>query len=199
MALPTRTDRRRERSRRALLDAGRRVIAEKGVAALTVGDVTEAADVGRGSFYNHFEDKADLVAEVAREIITEVAERAVVPPAEREDPAVHASTADQRFLAIAHEDPAAARLIVKLASDSAVFEDAVRPYARAILEAGIGAGRFSIADLDMALLVLQSSALAVLRAMVDGEASPAAAESHAASMLVLFGLSHDEAREIARR
>jgi AcrR family transcriptional regulator len=53
----TRTQRRRRRTNRALLDAGVDVIAEVGLAKLTISSITEAADVALGSFYNHFEDR----------------------------------------------------------------------------------------------------------------------------------------------
>ncbi len=57
---PTRSDRRRRRRRQSLIDAAQRVIAEKGI-HFTVADVTEAADVGIGSFYTYFRDKDELL------------------------------------------------------------------------------------------------------------------------------------------
>ena len=191
-------DRRREQSRRRLLDAGRIVIGERGVAGLTVGEVTETADLGRGSFYNHFADKADLVAEVAREIIVEVAEQALdLPPAEA-DPAVQTSLADQRFVSLADTSPSMARLIVNLARESPVFFDTTRPYARRLLEAGAETGRFRFTDVEMTLLILQSSALEVMRTILEGTAVPDAPVLHAESMLVLFGVPPAEATRVAR-
>ncbi|NOZ71526.1 MAG: helix-turn-helix transcriptional regulator [Chloroflexi bacterium] len=57
----TRSERRRQRRRQRLIDAARQVIANKGVANLTVSDVTEAADVAVGSFYTYFSDKNELI------------------------------------------------------------------------------------------------------------------------------------------
>src|SRR6516164_6667529 len=50
--------------REQLLDTGLRVLHERGFNATSVQDITEAAGVPKGSFYNHFESKEDLGAQV---------------------------------------------------------------------------------------------------------------------------------------
>src|SRR5215475_15751814 len=50
--------------REQLLDTGLQVLHERGFNATSVQDITEAAGVPKGSFYNHFESKEDLGAEV---------------------------------------------------------------------------------------------------------------------------------------
>jgi len=50
--------------REQLLDTGLQVFHERGFNATAVQDITEAAGVPKGSFYNHFESKEDLGAEV---------------------------------------------------------------------------------------------------------------------------------------
>ena len=62
-----RNDRRRARTRRALLDAARRVIGRQGVENVTIQEITDEADVGFGSFYNHFATKEDLLQELLQE------------------------------------------------------------------------------------------------------------------------------------
>lgn len=56
----TRHDRRKQRTRRKLLDAARRVIARLGYETTGVLDITEEADVSKATFYLHFKDKEDL-------------------------------------------------------------------------------------------------------------------------------------------
>lgn len=53
----TRQDRRRERTRGALLDAALRLFAERGFDETTVQAITEAADAGKGTFFHHFPTK----------------------------------------------------------------------------------------------------------------------------------------------
>src|SRR5690242_10979296 len=63
-----RTDRRVNRTRRALKDALTDLILEKGYERVTVGDVLERADVGRSTFYAHFVDKDDLLMAILADL-----------------------------------------------------------------------------------------------------------------------------------
>lgn len=57
---------RRLHTQSVLLDAGRLMIAERGVAGTSVGDLTKAAGFTRGAFYSNFTDMDHFVAEVAQ-------------------------------------------------------------------------------------------------------------------------------------
>ena len=56
-ARPNRMSCQREKTNKRLVNAALSVMAEKGLDAATINDITEAADVGFGSFYNHFSSK----------------------------------------------------------------------------------------------------------------------------------------------
>jgi TetR/AcrR family transcriptional regulator, ethionamide resistance regulator len=68
----------------AILDAAERLLAEHGLADLTVADVIEAAGVSRGSFYFYFESKQAVVAGLLERIVDEIHE-ASLPWLERGD------------------------------------------------------------------------------------------------------------------
>ena len=55
-------DRRTLRTRQALHGALIRLVLERGYDQITVADITDAANVGRSTFYAHFTDKDDLLA-----------------------------------------------------------------------------------------------------------------------------------------
>ncbi len=59
--MTSRSQRRRSRQRQRLIDAARRIIAQKGLAGLTVQAVTEEADMAVGSFYTYFPNKEALI------------------------------------------------------------------------------------------------------------------------------------------
>jgi len=55
-----RFERRRERTRREILAAATRILAEKGLHETKISDIAAEADVGVGTFYLHFPDKDAL-------------------------------------------------------------------------------------------------------------------------------------------
>jgi AcrR family transcriptional regulator len=59
---------RRERHRREtferLVNAAREIMFNRGLADMTVQDITEAADVGKGTFFNYFQSKEHVVSRV---------------------------------------------------------------------------------------------------------------------------------------
>lgn len=56
--------RRRAETRTRLSDAAQTMVALQGVDATQINDITEAADVGFGSFYDYFDGKDAIVAAV---------------------------------------------------------------------------------------------------------------------------------------
>ncbi|MDR1014631.1 MAG: TetR/AcrR family transcriptional regulator [Coriobacteriales bacterium] len=62
-------DRRAARTKRMLREAFARLIGERGLDGFSVGDLTERADINRGTFYAHYRDMADLLASFEDEII----------------------------------------------------------------------------------------------------------------------------------
>ena len=60
-APPDRRQRRSAETRERLFRAALKLFSEKGFAETTVEDITEAADVGKGTFFNHFPSKDHLL------------------------------------------------------------------------------------------------------------------------------------------
>jgi AcrR family transcriptional regulator len=54
-------ERKKERTRRAIADAGLALIARDGYAATTIAGIADAADVSRRTVFRHFADKEELV------------------------------------------------------------------------------------------------------------------------------------------
>ncbi|KMY50233.1 TetR/AcrR family transcriptional regulator [Peribacillus loiseleuriae] len=68
------TDRRIIRTKRMIRDALTDLMEEKGLEGFTVKDLTEKADINRGTFYLHYQDKYDLLEKSENEIIEEMYE-----------------------------------------------------------------------------------------------------------------------------
>lgn len=57
----SRSERRREGTRRRLMRSAYEIIAERGLEGLVIQEITQFADVGYGTFYNHFPSKEAIV------------------------------------------------------------------------------------------------------------------------------------------
>ena len=67
-AAGNRLQRRKQRTRAALVKAAQRLIAE-GKVNVPVLEITQAADVGMGSFYNHFDSKEQLFEAAVADVL----------------------------------------------------------------------------------------------------------------------------------
>jgi AcrR family transcriptional regulator len=71
-AVRTRQERRTSATRQRLIEAARAVFAEKGLDLASIDDITERADVGKGTFYYHFPSRAKLIRELVRTMLGEL-------------------------------------------------------------------------------------------------------------------------------
>jgi AcrR family transcriptional regulator len=70
-----RFDRRRQRSRAALLDAAIELFQKQGVRATTLEEICARADIAPRTFFNHFETREHLYEAIARQRAVEFAEQ----------------------------------------------------------------------------------------------------------------------------
>jgi len=66
------TDRRQIRTKQLIRDALLDLISQKGLTKITVKDLTERADINRGTFYLHYKDVADLTDQLKEDIFADI-------------------------------------------------------------------------------------------------------------------------------
>lgn len=201
MAVETqsRSSRRRERTRGRLLDAARELIAENGVAAVRTGEITERADVGAGSFYNHFADKEEIVEAVLTEVSEEQGALVDRLTAEIEDPAEVVAYAHRHFVDLAVADPGFAQLVVKLHASHQLLVATLGPRATRDIMRGVGQGRFGVEDVAVAVYATGGAMIGTMQGVLDGTLGSGADERHAEIVLRMLGVPADEAAEISKR
>lgn len=65
-------DRRQKKTRTAILNAFKTLLAQKRYSDITVQEIVDAANVGRSTFYSHFETKDGLLKELCNELFSHV-------------------------------------------------------------------------------------------------------------------------------
>lgn len=65
-------DRRKAKTRQAIFSAFEHLLAQKHYAKITIEEIINAANVGRSTFYAHFETKDELLHEVCKELFSHV-------------------------------------------------------------------------------------------------------------------------------
>ena len=90
-------DRRQRKSREAIVSAFADLLSKKQFSEITVGEIIECADVGRATFYAHFETKDFLLKALCEELFCHVFDstRELTHP---HDPAADCDTPDSVFL-----------------------------------------------------------------------------------------------------
>lgn len=191
-------DPRWERTRRALLAAGRRVFARKGVDAATVLEIVREAGVSQPSFYNHFPSKDALVEAIAADLFERDVAVKVDVFSRVADPAAAIAINARHTLAVARRDPAVAWVMVRSGAmrdlrRGAGPDDLVR-----MIEAGQASGRFRVPDAGVAAAVIRGAAYPLLKDILQGLA-PADVETQFAELVLrMLGLDAAAAAAAAR-
>ena len=196
---PTRAERQRMRTRRLLLDAGRTLIAAKGVPGLRIQEITEAADIALGSFYNYFDSKDQLLEAVISETLSDLASATITEADENTDPAEVVALAILTVIRLAYKEPDFARLIVNIGHSETLFGSALHPHARVAVERGVESGRFVVADIEVLLTAVIGGAFALIREILDGRHGAHAEYPFARHVLSSLGVRPDEAEAVVRR
>lgn len=73
---PSRHERRRMQTRKLLIQSTLQLVLEKGYDAISIQDITDRADLGRGTFYIHFKDKEEVIWTAFRDLFQELEQEA---------------------------------------------------------------------------------------------------------------------------
>jgi AcrR family transcriptional regulator len=196
----TRVDRRKARTRAALVAAAQKLLSEGKVDA-SIQQITELADVGFGSFYNHFTDKAELWEAAILEALHLHAELVAAASAGIEDPAEVFCVGVRLTGRLQRAMPQLARVLINFGLQHLLAAEGMAAHAREDLQAAIDSGRFDVTDVDLAL-VLTGGALLGLVTLLDSDPGLDAdrlADETATRVLRSLGLTKAEASRLAAR
>lgn len=158
----TRTDRRKARTRGKLIAAAQRFLAE-GRSAVSIQEITEAADVGFGTFYNHFETKEQLFDEAVQSTLQLYGGLRDEIVARYDDPAEVFAVSFRMTGRLQRQVPEMVRVILNSGTSVLLRDEGLRPRARRDIIAAQEAGRFEPMDPDLALMCAGGALLGLLQ------------------------------------
>lgn len=195
----SRGSRSRELTRQKLISAALKVMAEKGVDGTAIADITEAADVGFGSFYNHFKSKTEIAQVAFKAHIDELGEITSYIGNAESDWAIAVAFIQRAILTKAVADPLWGWFIVHAAVGLPDLWQVFAMQGTRHIQAGREAGRFSVSCDQTALRIILSAELATMRALLEEELDPSAVDETIECLLRMLGVPPEEARELSTR
>ena len=214
-AREARGSRRRRETRGKLLRAAFELMAARGMDGVAVNEITEAADVGFGSFYNHFESKDAIHAALVDQVFEGYADALDHALAGLDDPAEVMAASVRHTLRRARADRTWASFLIREALSERMLQRGLGLRLLRDIRLGQSSGRFSGDDELVALLAIAGTTLTAISVEVQhggtpatlapelrrrlGLPSPDMPERIAAAVLTFLGVPGAEARRIARR
>ena len=190
-----RVSRRKSRTREKLIIAAQALLIAKPVDKINIQDITEQADVGIGTFYNHFSSKNDLL-ETVGEIFFVKTMSALDEISHGLDDDAEIACFCYRFMLQQVADKSNWTIIRQIANGC--IRDKLIDRARRDTQAGIESGRFTIDNLDVFVRFIPSVLLGVMNDMVEGLMSMEQAEYTVVYYLRLLGIDNTEAVRLSK-
>jgi AcrR family transcriptional regulator len=200
---PNRTQKRRAKTRVKLVKAAYAIMSKKGVDSTTIQEITDAADVGFGTFYNYFDTKDDIAARVLDCIVKTLGQR--------NDLANKAAKARDPVLIVSNSVRFVAREMMTnpiwqwwLKRPDLMVERmraGFKPFGIRDMQKAIEAGTYHIArdDLDTAWSFLIWLLAGNIKDIVDGYRPPETERIMAESVLRVMGVDLKAARTVSNR
>lgn len=196
----SRTNLRKNRTRDAIRRAARKLFAAHPVESVAIDTIVAEAGVSKGSFYNHFKDRDDVVEAVVGEIRDALNKAAVTANADETDAARRVARGVCVFLRSAVDDPEGAAALVRIHGGYFSLDGPHNAPLVDDISSGLASGRFAIPTLEAGvMLVIAVAQVGLMRIIQDP--TPAMAISKAQQLLLLLlrglGVETTEATQIA--
>ena len=194
----SRLDRRKARTRQALIDAAVRLIAEGRGDRASIAEITEEADIGFGSFYNHFDSKEQLFQTASQEVLERWGQMIDRATAALTDPAERFAVGTRISGRLGWTHPDIAGFLTGAGLGVLDIPTGLAPRALRDIEAGQAAGRFTVPGAEIALSAMAGGLLGLLRMCQrhPERVTDATVDQLAEAELRLLGVPADEAARL---
>jgi len=195
-----RLERRKQRTRSALIKAAQTMIAA-GRLNVPILEITQAADVGMGSFYNHFSSKEELFEAAVMEVLDQHGELLDTLTAHMDDPAEIFASSFRLTGRFFRRRPMESTILQANWPAALASERGLAPRALRDITAAAAAGRFHVDDPARALAMTGGllMGLGVLLSVDPERDVDATTDAFAEDLLRLLGMTARDARAICAR
>jgi AcrR family transcriptional regulator len=185
-------------------------MADKGVEGVAISEITDAADLGFGSFYNYFPSKEAIYEALIDEVVGQFAIALDRLGEQVRDPAEKVAASTRYTLLRGRQDPLWGRFVVRTGFSSDAITRGLGRYLLQDLSNGVQSKRFKAADFTMTFVSVGSIILGALAVEVDAlrltqkgqeaavQDTQGLPERIATILLGLLGLAPQEAHKVAR-
>ena len=193
----SRHDRRRLETRARLLRALMRLLARKSLPDIAIHEITEVADVGGGTFYNHFTDRASIHDAMMTELVGGWSDIVGAAAPLGPDAAETLALRMRLYITRAGQDRDWADYVVSNAFKNMLAESPIWQRVHDLIDHGRKQGRFTHPEPNLATRAICSLGVATVQA-VAGDPLKAATEARTttAFAMVLLGVSQAECERL---
>ncbi|MBY6438103.1 TetR/AcrR family transcriptional regulator [Rhodococcoides kroppenstedtii] len=196
-----RLERRKARTRAALVRAAQTFLADGRLTA-PVLEITQVADVGMGSFYNHFASKEELFEAAVDDALEALGAYLDTLTVGMTDPVEKFTQSFRLTGRLFRAEPNLSRVFVNSAVAQAITtERGLAPRSLRDIEEAVRSGRFDVEDTELALALVAGTLTALGRVLLDRPDRNAeeAVDNTAVRVLRALGVSVDEATQLVAR
>jgi AcrR family transcriptional regulator len=195
----SRLDRRKARTRQALIEAAVRLIADGRGDRASIQEITDEADIGFGSFYNHFDSKEQLFQTASEDVLERWGKMIDRASAGITDPAELFAVGMRISGRLGWTHPDIAGFLTGAGLDALDIPTGLAPRALRDIQAGRAAGRFTVPDAYIALSAAAGGLLGLLRMCqrYPERVSEMSVDQLAEAVLRLLGVPAPEAARLA--
>ncbi|MBF6435350.1 TetR/AcrR family transcriptional regulator [Nocardia cyriacigeorgica] len=179
--------------------AAARTFLSEGRSAVSIQEITDAADVGFGSFYNHFDSKEQLFDEAVRSALQAYSELRDGIVARYDDPAEVFAVSFRMTGRLQRRIPEMVRVVLNSGMGVMMRDEGLAPRARRDIAAAQEAGRFEPMDPDLAVMAAGGAMLGLLQ-LLDADPSAdadALSDEMTYRMLRMFGMNKRTAQRLS--
>jgi AcrR family transcriptional regulator len=180
-----------------LIEAAYRVFARREAEAVTIDEIIAEAAVARGTFYNYFQTREEVLTAVAAALSDRMNHGIWAQSEAITDPAVRMAIAMRQFLHQARRDSTWGWMIVRTGLVAAPLSDTIKTGVTTDLMAGIELGRFQVECAQAAIDLVLGTGLMAMRTILNGQSEADYPEQVVWLILKSLGVESGEAEAIA--